>query len=163
MSRSITVARTCNAPFKVVVDELHCDAPGLIRIATDGAAVRASDIVMTLDTGWAWFDIHERVRARVGEFSRTSTEAYLDLAWTAEAGKRLLPGIDGRLTLFAMSTAYTEIGFSGRFIPPPGLLGSASGIVLGRRLAEATVGHFLDQLVDHVEQSREITSTADEG
>ena len=160
MAQSITVARTCNVPFETVVDQFQCDAPGLIRMATDAAADKASEIVMTLDSRWAWFDVHEQVRAHVGEFSRGRTDAQLELSWAAEAGKRLLPGVDGRVTLFAMSTAHTEVGFSGNFVPPPGLLGNASGVLLGRRVAEASVGHFLDQMVTHLERSAEQPAVA---
>ena len=153
MDRSIVVTRTCKVPYKDIVDQFDCDAPGLIRMATEAAASVANDIVLTLDSKWAWFDVHERVRATVGDLTRSTGEARMPLSWIADAGKRVLPGVDGELTFYAMSTSYSEIGFTGRFTPPHGLVGSASGLLLGRRVAQASVGHFLDQLVDHLEQA----------
>lgn len=153
MERSVAITRTCKVPYGNVVDQFDCDSAGLIRMATESAADVATDIVLTLDSRWAWFDVHERVRATVGELTRSKGEARMNLSWVADVGKRILPGVEGQLTLFAMSASYTEIGFIGRFVPPPGLVGSAGGVLLGRRVAEASLGHLLDQLVAHLEQS----------
>lgn len=163
MERSIAITRTCKVPYSSVVDQFDCDSIGLIRMATESAADVATDIVLTLDSRWAWFDVHERVRATVGDLTRTTGEARMNLSWVADAGKRILPGVEGQLTLFAMSTTYTELGFVGHFVPPPGLVGSASGILLGRRVAEASVGHLLDQLVVHLEQSNTAPAALEKG
>lgn len=160
MERSIVVTRICKAPYENIVDQVDCDAPGLIRMATEAAASVANEIVLTLDSKWAWFDVHERVRATVGDLTRSHGEARMPLSWIADAGKRVLPGVEGELTLYAMSAAYTEIGFTGHFTPPPGLVGSASGVLLGRRVARASVGHFLDQIVVHLEQADTTPATA---
>ncbi len=153
MGKSIVVTRTCRAPLPSVVDQVHSDAAGLIRMATDAAAGITNDIVVSLDNHWAWFDVHERVRVEVGEMDRGMGEARMDLRWRAETGKRLLPGVEGALTLAALSDRYSEVGFAGRFVPPPGLMGSASGVVIGRRVATAAMGHLLDRLVEHIEQA----------
>lgn len=152
MNRSIAVSRLCKVPFEMMLDEFEHDAIGLIRAATESAASVANDIVLSLDSRWAWFDVNERVRATVGDLVRRRTDAQLDLAWTAEAGKRILPGVTGKLHLHAMSSTYNELSFTGQYVPPPGLLGNASGAVLGRRIAEAAVGDLLDQIVAHLER-----------
>ncbi len=122
-------------------------------MATDAAASATNEIVVTLASNWAWFDVHERVRATCGPLERGPTESTMPIRWLADAGKRILPGVEGELALTVMPSACTNIAFTGRFVPPAGLIGSAGGIVLGRQVAEAAVEQLLDKLVFHVEQS----------
>lgn len=152
MERTVAVARTCNLPLEVIADQLETNAAAVLQPATAAAVVMTNDIVLTLDSKWAWFDLQEDVHARTGELIRSSTEASLPISWEASAHKRLLPAVDGHLGLYPMSGTYTEISFAGHYMPQPGLFATVGERLMGRRVIEAAIGHLLDEIVAHLEQ-----------
>lgn len=152
MDRSIFITRTCRRPLAEVVDHLEANAAAVVQSATDAAAGVANDIVVTLDSKWAWFDLHENVQAHVGELTRGVRRTTLPLSWTAAEHKRLLPGVEGQLNLYPLASSYTEVSFSGEYSPPVGLLGSIGERVVRRRVIEAAIGHLLDEVVLRLEQ-----------
>lgn len=151
MDRTITVIRTCKVPFETIADQLATDPARVLQPATNAATAVTNDIVLTLDSKWAWFDIHEDVHVQVGELSRGRTTE-LPLSWHADEHKRLLPAVDGHLSLYPLSSAYTEITYAGHYTPPSGLFSSIGERLAGRRVIEATIGHMLDEIVAHLEQ-----------
>lgn len=153
MDKVVTVNRMCNVPFLAAVERLETDAAGVLQPATDAAVEATNDIVLNLESRWAWFDVHEAVTAEVGELSRTWSEARMPLSWKADDHRRLLPSVDGHLALYSTSSKHTEVVYSGHYVPPFGLFSSVSEAVAGRRVMEAAVGHVLDQIVSNLEAS----------
>lgn len=156
MHRAIAVTRTCNVGFETAADLLAIDAVVVLRLATDAAVAETNDIVLNLVSKWAWFDVHEPVRADVGELSRTRYEVLVLLSWVADRRRRLLPAVTGHLSVTAISSRHTEVGFVGDYSPPTGLLPSVDERVLGRRVVDAAIGRFLDKVVAHLEQQRPV-------
>ncbi|MEL7208915.1 MAG: hypothetical protein AAGK32_11920 [Actinomycetota bacterium] len=152
MDRRIFISRTCHRPVEEVAELLRTNAAAVLQSATDAAVIATNDIVLTLDGKWAWFDLHEEVHAEVGELTSTIRRTSLPLSWRASGHKRLLPGVEGHLNLYPMTSRYTEISFSGEHDPPAGVLDSIGDRVVGRRVIEAAIGHLLDDVVSRLER-----------
>lgn len=152
MEKSITISRTVERPMGDVTDLLEEDPAKLLATATEAATTAANEVVVHLEGEWRWFDVDESVEAEVGTVERSRSMARLPLSWKANKHKRLLPSLDGHLSLYSLSKMHTEISYTATYAPPLGLFGGVEDFLLGRRILESVLGHLLDNLVDHIEE-----------
>lgn len=74
----------------------------------------------------------------------------LEICWTA--GTRFFPDFEGTLRLRIASVDETRLMLEGTYRPPFGMAGRIFDIVLGRRVARATMCDLLDRLADAMER-----------
>ena len=151
MDKALSVNRICERPFEAVIERLRENPGAVLGRATDSAVEVANEVVLYLESKWAWFDLEESVKAQVGEMSTGTAMAQLPLSWTADRHKRLLPSVDGHLSILALSAKHTELTFVGEYAPPFGILGGIEDFLLGRRVLEAAIGKLVDEIVDQLE------------
>jgi hypothetical protein len=90
--------------------------------------------------------IHKEVEISFGEPYRSLTKTRLPMSWRATGAKRLFPSLEADLEVAGLGATRTQISISARYIPPMGPLGQALDRALLHRVAEATIGDFLDRV-----------------
>ncbi len=136
--------------METVADLLEEDPVKLLTAATDAATTAANEVVVHLEGDWRWFDVNESVEAEIGTIERSGSMARLPLSWKADKHKRLLPSLDGHLSLYSLSKQHTEISYTATYAPPLGLFGGVEDFLLGRRILESVLGRLLDDLVHYI-------------
>lgn len=153
MEKSITVSRTAERSIDSIVDLMEENPGGVVSGATKAAVSTANEVVVHLEGKWAWFDLDESVDAQVGALERDRSMARIPLSWKADRHKRLLPSLTGHLSIYSLSAKHTEISYTATYTPPLGLFGGVEDFLLGRKVLEAVLGRFLDEIVTHVEDN----------
>ncbi len=74
------------------------------------------------------------------------------LEWEAETTSALFPAMRASLLAYPLSATGTPLDLRGTYEPPGGLLGSAADILVGHRIAEASVHRFLDEVASRLSQ-----------
>ncbi len=146
-------------PYEEVRDALRRDPAAFFQRATTEAASRAKGLVLSLRVRVGSVDIGSDavvvVRSVVEELSapgihgpRTS----LAIAWQAAQNPSLFPAMEAELSVYALGKDETQIDFCGTYTPPLGLLGDAVDVVVGHRIAEASVHRFVEDVAANVRQ-----------
>lgn len=138
-----------------VCDALELDANRLLSCATQAAAESASRIAQSLEEVSEFFDIHEKVEVRASPLHRYRTTGSLTLTWFADSEKRFLPNVQATLELNPVvphgPAVLTELVLHGEYDPPPNRQARATDFFLERRLANAVLHTFLDNLATAIE------------
>ena len=144
--------RWCHLPYKVVHDLLRTDPARLIAPAVHAGALHGSEVVATFEVELAGIDVGARVVVEVGELEEQEPVATLriPLNWRAVDHTGLFPIMEAVLEVYPVDEERTQLGFDGHYQPPLGPLGAALDHVVLHRVAEATVGHFLDGVVEEL-------------
>jgi hypothetical protein len=96
----------------------------------------------------AGFNIGREVLVEVGQPQDKGYAVFIPLKWRAASQEDLFPSMHAELEVTALSDRppWTQIGILGRYRPPFGVFGAIGDAMLGHRLAEATVRHFIIDL-----------------
>jgi hypothetical protein len=158
MARELHCYEYVRVHFDRVREALLSDAVGLFERATHAATGRARAIASSLKVSVAGLDIGKNVVIRVtgihphAEGEQLSSRAIrLDLEWHAETSKSLFPSMRASLLASAFGDE-TRLDLRGTYEPPGGVLGSAADQLLGRRIAEASVHRFLDEVASRLRE-----------
>lgn len=156
MARELHCYEYVRVHFEQVREALLRDAVGLFERATHAATGRAQAIVSSLKVSVAGLDIGKNVVVRVtGIHPRTEDEQVssraiqLDLEWQAETTPSLFPSMRASLLASAFANE-TRLDLRGTYEPPGGVFGSAADHLLGRRIAEASIHRFLDEVASRL-------------
>ncbi|HEY0383764.1 MAG TPA: hypothetical protein VGC72_16345 [Candidatus Elarobacter sp.] len=87
---------------------------------------------------------------RPDEHERGRAHDALEIDWTA--GTRFFPDFRGHLRLRIASVETTLLSLEGSYQPPFGAFGTVFDLVIGRRIARATLRDLLRRLGDAMEQ-----------
>ncbi|HVM39795.1 MAG TPA: hypothetical protein VM618_03325 [Acidimicrobiia bacterium] len=82
--------------------------------------------------------------------------------WAAEERGALFPVMEGELEAYALShppRPVTQLSFIGHYQPPLGPLGAVADAVVGARVAEQVVEHFVEEVVVRIERALSPTGT----
>jgi len=141
-----------NAPFAEA-------RPGLVAVADGGWLESASsDAYGQWGAGLARVGPLGSVRAmsrlvevRFSEPSARATSATLILRWeAARPGEGLFPVLDADLTLAPYGESVSLLALAGAYRPPLGAVGAALDRVVLRRVANATIQGFVNQIGDAI-------------
>jgi hypothetical protein len=67
----------------------------------------------------------------------------LPITWQSAANPSLFPRLKAELLVYPLSGHETQLELEGTYDPPLGILGDAIDAMVGHRIAEASVLHFL--------------------
>lgn len=157
MSESIRCYEYVTAPYERVRDILRADALGLFQRATTAATARTQKVVASLrvhvgslevgtDAAIVVHGVTEDASAPGAHGPRTR----LSLEWSATKAPGLFPVMKAQLAIYPLSAEETQLDFVGDYVPPGGVLGSAVDSIIGRRIAEAMVHEFVDNVADRL-------------
>ncbi len=143
-----------NRPYEQVSEALVLDAVGIFQRATVGATGRAAKLVSTLKVDIAGVEVGKdvvihvtRVNARgaaPGHLGAAATRLVLE--WQADTNASLFPAMHAELAVYPLSSGETQLELTGTYDPPGGVLGGAADRLLGRKVAEAAVHRFVEDV-----------------
>ena len=142
---------TC--PYEKVSGALRRDALGVFQRATTAAATRAKSLVSSLHIDIGGVDVGADavivVRSMVEHLNPPGIHTpclRLALEWRAARAASFFPVMHAELAVYALSREETQLDFSGEYVPPMGVVGEAIDAIVGRRIAEATVHRFIEDV-----------------
>ncbi len=100
--------------------------------------------------------IAKTVSLDVGRPVRTPNQTTIPLAWRATGPAVLFPEMNADLTVARLGPDMTQLGFSGSYDPPLGLVGQKMDEALLHRIAEASVKSFVDRITTAVEDDQRV-------
>lgn len=147
-----------NRPYDSVRKVLSADPLGLFQRATTVAEARAQSLVSKLKVSIAGVEVAKDVTIEIVGRDETRTPPHdlaapataLDISWRAASGAGFFPSMRAELFVYPLSADETQLDLHGWYTPPGGLLGSAANALVGRRLAEASVHRFLEEIVEQL-------------
>jgi hypothetical protein len=140
-----------NYPYVRVAEMLRRDPTGIFQRATASATTRANALVSTLRAGVGGIEVaadvvvtvrsvHEDPLAPLGRTTRVA------LAWSFAGHPELFPTMDATLAVYPLSPTETQLDFDGDYRLPLGAIGAAVNVLIGHRLAEASVHRFVEDV-----------------
>ncbi len=150
-SRELHCYDYVNHPYATVRDALRHDPTGVFGRATRAAASRADNLAaqLRLQVGALAIaaDVDIQVVADEETTSPFGAPAHrFTLAWQSARNPGLFPAMRATLSVYALSAGETQLDFQGSYDPPLGLLGDALDALVGRRIAEACVLRFVQDV-----------------
>lgn len=144
-----------NRPYETVRKVLIADSKTIFHDATHAAENHANENVADLHTKIAGVDFHRDVLIEIKNQNSVEAEAdkqtVVDLEWKAADAAYLFPTMNAQLRLFPVGER-AQLEFRGEYEPPMGIVGQTIDAVLGAKIAEASVKHFLNEVVQHLEK-----------
>ena len=95
--------------------------------------------------------IERQIEVTLGSPRRTAGATLIPIRWRAAASSSLFPVLDGQLEIAGLGAASTQLGLSGSYDPPLGLVGKVADRALLHRVAEVTVKEFLESVGQRIE------------
>jgi len=143
-----------NRPYDRIAQVLRNDAVGLFHRATTAAGARAENVAAKLKINVAGFEIGKDVKVELVSLDDTvhapgehvGPATALGLRWVAASAAAFFPSMRAELHIYPLSADETQLDLVGSYTPPGGLLGSAADAIAGRRIAEASVHRFLEEI-----------------
>ena len=139
-----------NHPYDKVCELLISDSGKVFQEATTAAESRAGNVAAGLHVNIAGLEIGKAININVYgleqvENNRAVRSALL-LEWEAAEQPGLFPVMKGELAFYPISAMETQLDFQGDYEPPLGILGKAIDAMVGHRIAEASVHHFISEV-----------------
>ena len=162
--RSIRCYDYVNRPYGEVRDALRRDPLALFHKATQTAASRAGSVASELRIELAGIDVGTEIDITVGAVDEEAAgvtspaSIRMQVEWQAASTPRLFPVMKGELAAYALSARETQLDFSGSYDPPMGKLGDVIDAVIAKRLADASVHRFLQDVAAQIPHDRRSAS-----
>jgi hypothetical protein len=141
------------APYERVRDALRADALGIFERATTAAKTRTDEVVSGLRVQVGAVEIGTDVTITVNDIVEDASTPGIHgprtrvmLEWRATRAPGLFPIMKAQLSAYALSPGETQLDFVGDYQPPGSIVGAAVDAIVGRRVAEASVHHFVQDV-----------------
>lgn len=146
-----------NRPFAEVCQALSSHSSEIFHNATQSAETRAGDVAAGLHVKMGGMEIGKEVLVTVKSFvdveSDYEKKMTVRLEWKAAETPGLFPVMQAQLHVYPITSSETQLDFQGEYEPPLGLLGKAIDAVIGHRIAEASVHHFVSEIADYLRKN----------
>lgn len=154
-----------NHPYGEVRRVLLQDALGLFQRATTVATSRATSLHSQLHAQLGPIDVAAEVDIRVvsieearapirGPATRVAVE------WSSARHPGLFPVMKAVLTLYALTETETQLELEGEYAPPLGIVGKAIDAIVGRRIADASMLCFIQEVAARLREELRAPSAA---
>lgn len=120
--------------------------PGLLRDAEG----RGHELLA--EVGFAVEDrrVDREVEISLGMPHRSGAATRVPLSWSAATGTRLFPRLEGDIEVAALGPNRSQLSIDARYRPPLALVGRALDRALLHRVAEATIGDFVNRIAKRI-------------
>lgn len=140
-----------NAPYAQVRERLLEDPRQLFQRATTVATSRAQALRAQLHASLGPFELATEVEIRVTSVEEVRSPldgpaTRIALEWRAARATAAFPVMHATLWAYALTPGETQLEFEGTYAPPLGVLGKALDAVIGRRIAEASMHRFIQEV-----------------
>ncbi len=148
-----------NHSYDRVRDALKQNALTVFQSATKTAASRAQSVAAELRVDFGGIGVKadiniivKNVEERVPD-SSSSPSTTLLLEWEAATMPRFFPLMKGTLSVYPLTSAETQLDFSGIYQPPFGTVGKTMNAIVGHRIAEVSVHRFVSDVAGYLRQT----------
>ena len=129
----------------------------VLQPATEEAIRETGAVLADLQVELGRFEVGKTVAIEVEGFARDEggEMARLHLRWSAAGHQTLFPAMDADLVVYDLGsdrTPLTQVSFVGHYRPPLGPVGVAGDALVGRRVAQASIRHFLIEVGRRLER-----------
>ncbi len=155
MSHHLRVFDYVNRPYASVRDALLAHPLAVFQRATSAAATRSDELSSALRASIGPIDVAADIDIRVlstetAESPGGGEATRITLEWQAAKNPGLFPVMRAVLSVYALTSTETQLDLEGDYQPPLGALGRALAAVVGHRIAQASVHHFISQVANHL-------------
>lgn len=125
--------------------------------ATSSASTRGASLAASLRVEVGSFELGADIRLTVREVREGTVQpgsrpsVVVDLAWEALRNPGLFPTMLAQVEASALTATETQLEIRGEYSPPLGVVGAAVDAAVGHRIAEASVHHFLMDIVAQIQ------------
>jgi hypothetical protein len=157
--RAIRCYDYVNHPYDRVRDALKQNALTVFQSATKAAVSRAQSVAAELHVDIGGIGIKSDIRISVKNVdekvfdARWTPVTRLQLEWEAATMPRLFPLMKGELAIYPLTPTETQLDFSGLYEPPFGAVGKAMNAIVGHRIAEVSIHHFISDVAGYLRQA----------
>src|SRR5215469_9723541 len=147
-----------NHPYERVRGVLTQNAFTVFQSATKTAASRAQSIAAELRLDFGGIGVKTDIKIALTGVEEQSDAVStpitrLMLEWEAATMPRLFPLMKGVLSLYPLTATETQLDFSGVYEPPFGAVGKTMNAIIGHRIAEVSVHHFVTDVAGYLRQA----------
>ena len=148
-----------NHPYEQVRDALSKDALAVFQSATKTTASRVRSIASELRVDVGGIGVEADIIISVNKIEEKASEIMpgpvtrLQLEWQAAKMPSLFPLMKGELSIYPLTLTETQLDFSGLYEPPFAAVGRAVNAIVGYRIAEVSVHHFISDVAGYLRQA----------
>ncbi len=147
-----------NHSYEQVRDVLRQDALAVFQRATKSAVSRAQPVAAELHVDFGGIGVKADVKVNIKNIeerldSVSSPATRLSVQWEAATTPRLFPVMDGELSIYPLTATETQLDFLGHYKPPFGAAGKAIDAMVGYRIAELSVHHFVTDVAEYLRRT----------
>jgi len=136
-----------NHSYEKVCEILAWKGNEVFHQATKSAESRAESVAAGLHAKIAGIDVAKdiviQIKGLVEADGNLQRKTSIELEWEAADAPRLFPVMKAQLHIYPITGTETQLDFQGEYEPPLGVVGKAIDAVVGHRIAEASVHHFI--------------------
>ena len=164
--RKVQVYHYVNRSYEDVANLLRSRALPLMQQATTSASARGASLAASLRVGVGGIELATEVKLTVRKASEGVAQpasrpaVIVDLAWEALHNPGLFPTMLAQVEASPLTPTETQLEIRGEYSPPLGMLGAAIDAAVGHRIAEASVHHFLMDIVAQIQRELPDASAA---
>lgn len=157
--REIRVYDYVNHPYEPVRDALRQNALTVFQSATKAAASRVQTVAAELHVDLGGVSVKTDISISVKKIEEEIQNALpapatrLLLEWQAATLPRLFPLMKAELAVYPLTATETQLDLSGFYEPPFGTVGKAMNAIVGHRIAEVSVHHFIAEVASYLRHS----------
>ncbi len=124
----------------------------IFQAATRRAAEKTGEMLSLLHVNVAGLEVGKEVVIQLGEPVEEANVVLFPVSWKAATQDWLFPSMQGNIEVTALDnvTPLCQLALRGHYRPPAGVVGALGDALIGHRLAEATVRHFVIDLAERI-------------
>ncbi len=146
-----------NHSFEKVCNALTMHGNEVFHSATRSAESRAESVAAGLHVNVAGIEFTKKILIEIKNYveieRRNERRMTIRLVWKAAESPRLFPVMDAEFNVYPITGTETQLDFNGEYVPPLGIVGQAIDAVVGHRIAEASVHHFVSEVAEFLRKS----------
>jgi hypothetical protein len=149
-----------NRPLAQVRELLVADPRALFQRATTVATSRAQALRAQLHASLGPLELAAEVDIRVTSVEEAHSPlegpaTRIALEWHATHATAAFPVMHAVLSAYALTPTETQLELEGTYAPPLGVIGKAVDAVIGRRIAEASMHRFVEEVAARLREELE--------
>jgi len=156
-TKSVVCYDYVNHPYEKVCKALTLHANEVFHAATKSAETRAELVAAGLHVKIAGIEFGKEILVDIKSYvdveKKHERKLSIQLEWKAANSSRLFPVMEAQLDVYPITSTETQLDFKGEYAPPLGIVGKAIDALMGRRIAEASVHHFVSEVADFLRKN----------
>lgn len=146
-------------PYDDVCDALSKNLNVLFHLATTKASSRVESVAAALHTNIAGIEFARDIDIDIKSLEEIEgplrKKKVIGLDWKAASSPMLFPTMSAKLHIYAIDKNKTRLDLRGEYVTPFGFLGKAVDALVGHRIVEETVKHFVAEVAEYLLKHQE--------